>query len=212
MKRLSQELESLANDLEAYRDSLKEILINKKIDCANTTSLSELINKINLLPNSITYTKINTPMTTDDFNSFGTYTNHTKTLITGYNNTAGIAIVGTSSMASGSSNPTGYLRYEIKMDLTNVSQIKFHARKPANHGVVHVYVTNNGATTAGLSDTSVYLKKIQIHYNDINNTWVEYTIDVSDLTGVKTIVFVGGYIDASGLATSRTEYSNIRLI
>ena len=153
----------------------------------------------------------NIPLDNADLNT-GSFFLHTKTLITGHDSTAGFAIVGTCSMASGSSNPTGYLRCELKMDLTNVSQIKFHARKPANHGIVCVLVCANGITSAGRGDTTAYPVSAWAHYNDLNNTWKEFTMDVSSITGIRTVAFVGGYTDASGLTTSRTEYSNIRLI
>lgn len=214
MERLSQELESLANDLEAYRDRLKEILISKKIQCANINTLGELIESVNQTSRSSVFSTKNTPMTNEEFNfaDMTAFKLHTKTLITGYNNTAGFAIVGRNSSASGSANTSGDLRCEIKMDLTNVSQIKFHARKPANHGIVNVLVCTNGVVATNRNDTNAYPVTAWAHYNDINNTWKEYTMNVANITGVRIVAFIGGYTDSTGNTSSRTEYSNIRLI
>ena len=51
-----------------------------------------------------------------------------------------------------------------------------------------------------------------IHYNDLPTTFTEYTLDISTVTGIHTIIFIGGYVDVTGYSNSSTSYANIRFI
>lgn len=208
MERLSQELESLANDLEAYRDRLKEILISKRVECANINTLGELIESASILGRSTIFSIKNTPMDNEDLN-LGGYYNHTKSLITGYNNTAGFSITGTAA----NNNMTSSLHCNFKMDFTNVNKLVWHCMKGANHGAMWVFISDgvNGSAAAD-SFISSCLGGLSVHYNNLPTSWTEYSINTTSITGVKTVTFMGGWKDATGYTTSNTRYSNIRLI
>jgi len=52
---------------------------------------------------------------------------------------------------------------------------------------------------------------MMLNYRSItSSSWAEYTIDVSDIIGEKTISYVGGYTDATGNSSSSTSFCNIR--
>lgn len=208
MERLSQELESLANDLEAYRDRLKEILISKRVECTNINTLGELIESVNQTYRSNIFSIKNTPMDNEDLN-FGGFYNHTKSSITGYNNTAGFSITG----AAAANTMTSSLHCNFKMDFTNVNKLAWHAMKGANHGAMWVFISDgvNDSATADAFLTSS-LKSLHVHYNSLSTTWTEYSLDTTNITGIKTVTFMGGWKDSTGYTTSNTRYSNIRLI
>lgn len=210
MERLSQELESLANDLEAYRDRLKEILISKRVECANINTLGELIEKVDQTHRSAVFSIKNTPMDNIDFNN-ATFSNHTKTLITGYNNTAGISITGTATASCGTSM-TYALRCDVKMDFTNANALYWHCMKGANHGAMWVYITDGNFAQSQTNFQNTCYAQSYVHYNQLATTWTEYSLDTTSITGVKTVTFMGGWLDNTGNTASNTRYSNIRLI
>lgn len=210
MERLSQELESLANDLETYRDRLKEILISKRVGCANINTLGELIESVNQTSRSTIFSIKNTPMNNEDLN-LAAFSNHTKTLITGYNNTAGISIVGSSTTAT-SSSMTHALRCDVKMDFTNVNALYWHCMKGANHGAMWVYISDGNFTQDQTSFQNTCYAYLYVHYNNLSTSWTEYSLDTTNITGVKTVTFMGGWWDSTGNTASNTRYSNIRLI
>ena len=210
MERLSQELESLANDLEAYRDRLKEILISKRVECANINSLSELIEKVNQTHRNATFSIKNTPMDSIDFDS-AAFSNHTKKIITGYNNTTGISIIGTASQSC-NNGMTYALRCDVKMDFTNANALYWHCMRGALHGAMWVFITDGNFSLSLANFESSSYKSMYVHYNNLPTTWTEYYLDTTSITGVKTVTFMGGWLDATGYTTSDTRYSNIRLI
>ena len=117
---------------------------------------------------------------------------------------AGFTIVGSSTSTSGVKS--SYLRWDDIRDLTYVQQIKFCARKNADHGNIGFYVSD------GLTASSpVIYADMMLNYKSITgSSWAEYTIDVSDIVGEKTISYVGGYTDSSGNSSSSTSFCNIR--
>ena len=150
----------------------------------------------------------------------GTFVNVTPTYLTNQVDGAdGFTIVGT---ATNNTNATCngaqwyqwnyWLRWDYQIDLTNYSTIKYYARKNANHGVGRVYITDGIHNDPVCDGSTNVLLKQEIHYNDLPTSWTEYTIDVSGITGTRTISFIGGYVDSTGYSSSSTSYSNIRFL
>ena len=120
-----------------------------------------------------------------------------------YADTAGFTITGTNT----TNKPTGMHRLDYEYDLTYVKYIKYAAKKNANHGNVGLWISD-GVKDSGM----VYYYSNMVNYGSIGTSWIEYTADVSSITGKKIISFIGGYIDSSGNSTSSTSFADIRFI
>ena len=105
------------------------------------------------------------------------------------------------------SNWSKWLRWDYQVDLTNYNTISFYARKNANHGTISVYVTSDGIQTRCTTDV---LTSVGASYSTAPTSWTKYELDVSEITGVKTVSFMGGYGDYTGNTSSSTSYCNIR--
>ena len=62
-----------------------------------------------------------------------------------------------------------------------------------------------------MESATTFYAKHWTHYNDFPTTWTQYTLDTSNITGIKTLSFIGGYTDNTGNTTSQTQYSGIEL-
>lgn len=127
----------------------------------------------------------------------GVFVNVTPTYLTGQqNNSDGFTIVGRNASASGSATYAGDLKWEYDIDLTGINTVSFYCKKGANHGICKVCVDG--------------VQKLWVHYNDLPTSWTQYSIDLTEYTGVHKIGFVGGYVDVSGNTSSSTSYCDIR--
>ncbi len=146
------------------------------------------------------------PFTVDTFNNYCVFSGYgTHSLITGYNNTAGCGFIGRNS----GSTYAGIPKFEISLDVTITTYIKFHARQIALHGGAYVYMdVPNGITTAQ-ADT---YRLLEVSYNNLPTSWAEYTINIASITGTHKFGFAGGYVDSTGNSTSQSQFSNIRFL
>lgn len=87
-------------------------------------------------------------------------------------------------------------------DIKDYDYLLFYGKKSANHGQPYValYDTNDNE-----------LAHFYLHYNNIDNEWHQYLMDISKLSGEVTIIFNGGYIDYTGSPESLYTFSNITL-
>ena len=141
----------------------------------------------------------------DFINKNGNFLNHTKTMITGHNDTAGFSITGRQNATSGSNYMSGRLRCDFKLDFTNISKVIFYGKKVVNHGIICVYVSDGLGNV--LHDNFSPYAYIDISYTP--TPWTQYSLDTSKITGIRTLSFVGGYVDTSGSTSSQTQYSGI---
>lgn len=140
-------------------------------------------------------------MTVDDFVDF--YNGSHSILGSAYDGYPGFTLVGTNT----ANNNTGMIRLDYRYDLTYVKTLEFYAVKNANHGNVKVWITD-GVLNSGM----VTYAEINYVYGNLNTSWNKYTIDVSKITGEKTISFIGGYSDSTGSSSSSTSYGKISFI
>ena len=80
-------------------------------------------------------------------------------------------------------------------------------KKNADHGNVGLWISD-GVKDSGI----IYYYSNMVNYGSIGTSWIEYTADVSTITGNKIISFIGGYIDSSGNSSSSTSFADIRFI
>lgn len=78
----------------------------------------------------------------------------------------------------------------------------FYGRKNADHGQPTVCVYN---------DQNICVAKLKMNYRELDNEWHQYVLDISNSTDELTIIFNGGYIDASGDAESSYTFSGMYL-
>lgn len=120
-----------------------------------------------------------------------------------YAGTAGFTITGTNT----TNKPTGMHRVDYKYDLTYVKEIRFAAKKNANHGNISLWISD-GVKDSGM----VYYYSNMINYHSLGTSWSEYIINTVNISGERTISFIGGYIDSSGDSSSSTSFADIRFI
>jgi len=187
---------------------------NKTLNCINKYMSSNI--SITSEEEGGTTTKL---LTQADFTS-GTAYNVTLNYLSGQiDNTDGFQITGRpTSMTWDSSKgyyPVSYhLRWRGQVDLTNYNTIKFYAKKIANHGIIDCKILpyNFSYPTYSSDLTAAIIASAGEGYSTASTTYKEYSIDVSAITGLKDIVFTGGYVDNSGYAESSTAYCDIRFI
>jgi hypothetical protein len=191
--------ETLSENLQDFADIIK----SKNVTIVDDNlSLNYLSSMVDLMQYEFTLDEAY-------LNANATFLNHTKKIITGYNNSTGISIVGRPS-GNGKSNPTILLRCDIKIDFTNVREVYYYAMKGANHGTMDVSI-NDGLTSKPLLDNTMYGRKY-LHYNNFPTTWTKYSINTMSIVGEKTMTFMGGWYDNTGYTTSDTRYSHITLV
>ena len=141
--------------------------------------------------------------------SQGDFKNVSPSYFDGDDGSSGFTITGTPNTMG---NMSAYLRWDIQYDLTSLKYINFTAKKNANHGVVHLYVTDGLYYVEGYGTpcTKTYASIIQNY--DIDTNWHDYSLDVSEITGTHLISFVGGYVDITGSTYSSTSYKNIKFV
>lgn len=93
----------------------------------------------------------------------------------------------------------------IKIDIADLGEhryLSFYGKKISDHGQPTVYVYDANNIIIGTCTTS---------YQMVDDEWHQYLIDLQDADESVTIVFNGGYIDATGSANSQFVFSNIIL-
>ena len=146
----------------------------------------------------------------------GTFYYGTHTVLTNqFDGTDGFELVGKSESGwegeegENPYDPDKYIRWEITVDLTYYSFLKYHYQKVADHGESIIFIR---PLNTSLSTVTSDQRFNAHHYSDTTaNVWYEDEIDVSDYVGPYIISFVGGYTDITGNPNSATRYSNIRL-
>jgi hypothetical protein len=86
-------------------------------------------------------------------------------------------------------------RYDIGLDMTNLTKLSFYARKVAQHGNIMVVIDG--------------VAVMNINYGSAPTAWTSYEIDLSGYSGYHNLTLLGGYSDLSGHSASQTQYSNI---
>jgi hypothetical protein len=130
----------------------------------------------------------------------------------GYNSTDAISLVGRNSELASDPNKsfplTNMAYWSLTMDFTYYQSLSFYAKQVALHGQMSVCLDGtawcNGAAGGGIRLSSV-------PYQTLPTVWTQYTIDLSAISGVHTLYFVGGYVDFTGNLASETQYSDIQL-
>ena len=105
-----------------------------------------------------------------------------------------------------------WLRWDYSMDLTDIAKITFYGKEDALHGMINVMITDGIYDGGNLGPGYNYYGGIGIHYNANVTNYTYYEIDTSNISGIKVISFIGGYIDQSGSSASSTSYCNIRFV
>ena len=91
------------------------------------------------------------------------------------------------------------------IEIENVNEygyITFYGKKINESGQPTVYVIDENGEEVG---------EISCNYNDIDNEWHQYVIDITKARGRLRIIFNGGYIDNTGNPESDYIFSNIIL-
>ena len=111
-----------------------------------------------------------------------------------YNGSVGFSGTGTVNSVT----TTSYIGWQYELDLTNYSYLIFYHQKITNHGQATVLIDN----------TKIYGN----NYNSIDTNQHLYGVDISGYTGIHKITFHCGYVDSSGSASSKSQFSNICFI
>ena len=148
----------------------------------------------------------------------GAFVNCTPTYLTNQQSgTDGFQITGRANNSWNGSyyyNWSSWLRWDIQLDLTNYKTIKWYGKKITNHGLVGVYVTDGLKyhPDAGMGNQTTVYAQYAGWYDSLPTSWTEYSLNVSHITGVHTISFVGGFVDPSGSSSSSSAFCNIRFL
>lgn len=87
-------------------------------------------------------------------------------------------------------------------DISDYKCLGFYGMKNQDHGQPSVYIYNrDNEVVAGLTD----------NYQNLDNEWHHYSVNVSELSGRVTIIFNGGYSDNTGSPYSLYTFSDITL-
>ena len=87
-------------------------------------------------------------------------------------------------------------------EIDDYGYLVFYGKKVKDHGQPTVYILNEKGEKVG---------EIVDNYNDIDNEWHQYVIDITAIKGDIKIVFNGGYIDNTGNVDSDYIFSDITL-
>lgn len=201
-------INELESEVDDNKRNLYNVLVNKGVtDIATADTFEQLIDLVSTRLALIETKSV--LMDTTYINSNGKFLNHTKTIITGYNNTAGFSIVGTQPNYVGTNYMSGRLRCDFVIDFTYISSVSFFAKKVTQHGIVSVWISDGLPDNVIEKDFTSYYACVCTGY-DVTD-WTAYSMDTDNITGIKTLSFIGGYVDRSGSSASRTDYSSIIL-
>lgn len=119
-----------------------------------------------------------------------------------YENDVGLECVGSLKRESGSEGisdylfGTEYIGAKIHIDdIDNHNYLVCYGKKILNHGQPRVFVFDKDGKFVG---------SVTDNYDELDNEWRKYVIDLSDMDGEITIIFNGGYIDNTGSSSQIT--------
>ena len=92
-------------------------------------------------------------------------------------------------------------RITLAIDDSN-NYLVFKGKKIKDHGQPVVVL---------LDDQGNILQNLNVSYDQLDNEWRTYVIDLSDIKGKVTIIFNGGYTDITGSENSKYIFSDIVL-
>lgn len=96
-----------------------------------------------------------------------------------------------------------YVGARVKVNnVDDYGYLVFYGKKVSDHGQPTVFVLNDKNEKVG---------ELSATYNDIDNEWHQYVIDITQVKGGITIFFNGGYIDSTGSNESEYIFSDIVL-
>lgn len=97
----------------------------------------------------------------------------------------------------------GYVGAKIEIDeIDSYLYLVFEGKKVSDHGQPTVYIYNDqGEVLSGFATV----------YNNIDNEWHQYSLDLSKFDGSVTVIFNGGYVDITGNTDSQYLFKNIML-
>lgn len=87
-------------------------------------------------------------------------------------------------------------------DISDYKYLAFYGMKNQGHGQPSVYIYN---------DYNEMVAEFTERYENLDNEWHQYLMDVSKLTGRVTVIFNGGYVDNTGSPYSLYTFSDITL-
>lgn len=87
-------------------------------------------------------------------------------------------------------------------DITGYNYLTFYGRKVLDCGQPGVFVYN---------DSGQIISIMTQEFNDLDNEWHQYVLDISNASGKVTIIINGGYIDQTGSANSEYLFKDIVL-
>lgn len=97
----------------------------------------------------------------------------------------------------------GYVGSKIKIkDIGERSYLVFYGKKVKDHGQPTVYIYNN---------QNKMVRQMAKSYQELDNEWHQYVIDLSGVDGSITVVLNGGYIDNTGSIESTYVFSDLTL-
>ena len=117
---------------------------------------------------------------------------------------------GSLNRESGSGQPVStYLLNEsyvgakfVIYDVDDYHYLAFYGKKVSNHGQPSVYVYN---------EENHVVETFTANYQNLDNEWHQYVIDLTKANGKKTIIFNGGYLDNTGSEDSTYLFKDITL-
>lgn len=96
-----------------------------------------------------------------------------------------------------------YIGAEINInDIDDYGYLVFYGKKVSDHGQPTVYVLDEEGESVG---------EIFVGYDNLDNEWHQYAIDITEVKGNIKIYLNGGYVDNTGSADSDYIFSNITL-
>ena len=94
-----------------------------------------------------------------------------------------------------------YIGAKFQVDLDKgYKYLCFNGRKIQDHGRLTVYVYNESGELVSRKETN---------YTELDNEMHQYTMDLSGINGVVTVILNGGYVDSTGSADSDYQFSDI---
>lgn len=182
---ISYDYGQLNNQVDYENDYFAEALLNQKINGVKPISFSEEM------------------LRQGEFNSASVVLNQ-------HGDSAGIECIGSLQREPRSEvSVSDYMVSEeyvgckiIINDITDYKYLGFYGMKNQDHGQPSVYIYN---------EDNESVAEFRTNYQNLDNKWHQYLINVSKLSGRVTVIFNGGYIDNTGSPHSIYTFSDITL-
>lgn len=175
--------------------------LNAQIDYENDSYAAALSNK------ELTGTA---PLKILDMPSEELHLSNSAIIANQYNNSLGISCTGNLNRDLQSNTSvydyimnSEYIGAKVEIDeVADYQYLVFYGKKISDHGQPTVYV---------IDSTGKKIGEISEKYQDIDNEWQQYVIDISNANGPIKIIFNGGYTDNTGSIDSEYIFSDITL-